>query len=453
MSVVYGLLGLCVIVIVHETGHFIAGKLLGVEVETFSVGMGPVLLKKKWRGTEWRLSLFPLGGYCGFKGENAFQEAIENKWDEIPKTKGSLYENPIKRIIIAFAGPFFNVIFAFFAFCAIAFIGYTYRATDAKILLANEIDAQASSPAARAGLKSGDLITNIAGTDIKSFNDIASIVSLHPDEEIAITCDRDGKVLTFMVKTDMDKSTASGKIGVYNWIDAVITEIVAESPAQKSNLKIGDKITSVNGQSVRNTVELSYAISSALEKDTSTNKVNLGYIRDGKELTCELDVLKDDAGFLLGMDFASFEVTEKASGFFDGIKKGFTETFDMIALTLKTISYLFKGIDLSNAVSGPVRITVMLGEAAQSGFSAGFREGIIIILQFLSIISISLFIMNLLPIPILDGGIILFALIEAIRGKGVKPVFLQRFQVVGLVIIGLIFVFALSNDIFFLVKN
>ena len=125
----------------------------------------------------------------------------------------------------------------------------------------------------------------------------------------------------------------------------------------------------------------------------------------------------------------------------------------MIGLTFKSISLLFKGINLTNAVSGPVRITVMLGDTVQSGFSAGFRTGLVSTLNFLALISVSLFIMNLLPIPILDGGLVLFAVIEAIIRKPVHPKIMYYTQFIGIVFIFILLGIAVFSDANFIIKG
>ena len=115
LSIIYGLLGLGFIVFIHELGHFIAAKIFGVTVESFSVGMGPILLHKTIKGTDYRLSLIPLGGYCGMKGQKDFQVALDEKLESIKGDKDSFYGiHPVKRAVIAFAGPFFNFLFAIF---------------------------------------------------------------------------------------------------------------------------------------------------------------------------------------------------------------------------------------------------------------------------------------------------------------------------------------------------
>jgi regulator of sigma E protease len=135
---------------------------------------------------------------------------------------------------------------------------------------------------------------------------------------------------------------------------------------------------------------------------------------------------------------------------FPAIGQGFRETYNIFALSVKSIAMLFQGIDISKTVSGPVRITVMLGDTVKNGFTENFNAGLVSTLNFMALISVSLFLMNLLPIPILDGGLILFALIEFFRRRQVKPKFLYYVQFVGIAFIALLFVVALFSDIGYL---
>ena len=140
MKWIIGLILLIFIIIFHELGHFIAAKICGVKVESFSVGFGPVLLHKKFHDTDYRLSLIPLGGYCGMKGEKDFQRAIEENLSEIPADKDSLYGiHPVKRALIGFAGPFFNFIFAFLAYSLISGIGYKFYTYSNKVIMLDEV--------------------------------------------------------------------------------------------------------------------------------------------------------------------------------------------------------------------------------------------------------------------------------------------------------------------------
>lgn len=367
MKWLYGILCLFFLILFHEFGHFLAAKLFGVKVESFSVGFGPILLHRTVRGTDYRLSLFPLGGYCGMKGEKDFQKAIDQKLTEISGEPDSLYGiHPFKRALIGFAGPFFNFIFAVLACSLINGIGYKYYTYSNKILINDQVT---TSVARDAGLLSGDKIIKINDKEISDFSDLIEEVSIRPDENIKIIVDRDGQLLTFTAHTEMDKSTGSGKLGV--------------------------------------------------AADTS-------------------------------------QVLEKESpryGFFGSIGHGFIDACKSVALTIKSIGILFKGVDMNNAVSGPARVTEMLGSTVKDGFAAGLKTGIVSLCSLMSIISISLFIMNLLPIPVLDGGLILIAFIEIIIRRKVNPRVQYYVQFIGLAFIAFIFIIGIKGDIFYFLNR
>ena len=436
LTILYGILGLGLIVLIHETGHLIAARICGVKVEAFSVGMGPVLLHKTIKNTDYRLSLIPLGGYCEMKGEKAFSEALESNAKEITGEPDSLYGvHPLKRAFIAFMGPFFNVIFAFLAFIIISAIGYNYYSTPSKIILANEVYPDFSSPAAEAGLKTGDLIYQIDDEPIINFADISSYVSLHPDEELVFKVLRGDRKLSFVVKTELDTETGAGKIGVLNWVNPLVAEIIPESSAEKIGLTTGATITKVDGNPVFSTTDISLLI-------TGKKSALIEWEKDSNTFSGILDLNTED----VGIRFASDRYHTPTYGFFGSIKQGFLETIETIGLTFKSIGLLFKGVDFTSAVSGPIRITQMIGETAVSGFSASFSTGIVTVLNFLALISISLFIMNLLPIPILDGGLILFALIETVFRRKIHPKVLYYVQFIGLAFIAVLFCIALFSD-------
>ena len=364
MKWILGLLCLIFLIIFHEFGHFIAAKLFGVKVESFSVGFGPVLFHKCFKGTDYRISLFPLGGYCGMKGEKDFQKAIEENLSEINAESDSLYGvHPIKRAFIGFAGPFFNFLFAIIAFSLISGIGYTYYTYSNKITIATEIYPELHSAAADAGIKTGDKIIKVSGKKIENFSDLLTEISSRPDEDLQIEVNRNGEILSFSVHSDLDRKTGSGKIGV---------------------------------------------------------------VADSSEV---------------------IEVQTPEFSFFGAIADGTKKAFEACALTLKSIGILFKGVEVKNAVSGPARVTDMLGTTIKDGFSEGTKIGIISTLSLLAIISISLFIMNLLPIPVLDGGLILIAFIEFISHHKIKPKIQYYIQIVGIAFIVLIFLVGLSGDI------
>lgn len=372
MKWIYGLLALFVLVIIHELGHFIAAKLLGVKVESFSVGMGPILFHKKIKGTDYRLSLIPLGGYCGMKGEKDFQYAIENNLKQINAEPDSFYGvHPLKRALIAFTGPLFNFLFVILALTIINIIGYQYYTYSNKIIVLDSIEINGeliTAPAKEAGLKTGDIIIKINNKEISDFNDIYNEIAINPKKDLSFVVLRDGNELDFLIKSVIDKSTGVGKIGIQ-----------AESTPIKK----------------------------------STPKYNI------------------------------------FQAFWQGIKGA----FDNVIVTIKSIGVLFKGVEIKNAVSGPARITDLLGSTIEYGFSESFKIGIISILELMSLISVSLFIMNLLPIPILDGGLILIAVIEAISRRKISPKIQYYIQFIGIAFIIFILIIGLSGDITYFINK
>ncbi len=449
MTIIYGLIGLGLIVFVHELGHYIAARISGVKVETFSIGMGPVLLHKKIGDTDYRLSLIPLGGYCGMKGEKMFQEAIENNLDSIPKEKDSFYGvNPIRRIFIAFSGPFSNLLFTVIAMTIISMIGYTFYATSNKILLASEAYEGATSVAQEGGLLRGDVITAINGQETKYFSDISEIVTVSAGQELNFNILRNGVELTINLKPELDQNTGAGRIGIVNWVDLIIDSVQPESVAAQAGLQSGDIILKINEYNVENTVDFSNIL---LKNFTDEQNMKLEISRDNIKQEILVPVPKNENNEIqlasFGAQWKVEQVKTQTYSLIPAIGQGVKETIELVSLTIKSIALLFQGVDLTQAVSGPVGITMMLGETTRSSFQVSFLVGIVTVLNFLALISISLFIMNLLPIPILDGGLILFSVLELLRGKPVKPTVLYKIQFIGLGLIIFLFAIGLIGDI------
>ena len=366
MKWVYGILCLFFLILFHEIGHFLAARIFGVKVESFSIGFGPVLLHRSIKGTDYRISLFPLGGYCGMKGEKDFSKALEEKLPYIEADGDSLYGiHPLKRGAIGLAGPLFNLIFAVLAYSVISFTGYTYWTYSNRIL----IPEGAESPAETAGIKSGDRITEINGHATDDFSAVIRQVSVRPDENLEITVDRNGEMMTVHVHSMLDKDSGTGRIGV-----------------------------------AADTSEL-------LEKEAERR------------------------------------------GFPGCLAAGLSESAETAIMTVKSLGILFRGVELKNTVSGPARVTDILGTAVQQGFSEGFRQGLAGMLSLMAVISLSLFIMNLLPVPVLDGGLILAAAAETVFRKKMNPKFMYYIQFIGLAFIAAVFIIGLAGDISYFIST
>ncbi|PKL06536.1 MAG: RIP metalloprotease RseP [Spirochaetae bacterium HGW-Spirochaetae-9] len=411
LTVLLGLLGLSFVVVIHEFGHFLAARALGVEVEVFSIGWGPKLLGFKKKKTEWRLSAFPLGGFCKMKGEEDFKLALEKKLPTIPTEEGSFYgAKPWKRILILVAGPFANIILAVILFSVVSLAGITIQTAPNRIILASEIHsasaALSEAPADKAGLRTGDIITAIDGEKIRDYSDLQEAIGLNPGKNLLLSIERDGARLALPVTPRLDKNSGQGLIGIFSWIDPKVDAVDPNGSAAIAGIRAGDVITGIEGRQVKNTVGILAALESKPEK------VAIDLLRKGQPLAVKAIVSYDAEGQSnMGLSFTSVTRTEKATSLVDAVAHGWNETGATFAMSVKGIGLLFSGVNVLKAVSGPARITYMVGDTAKRSIEASGFSGITTIISFLAFLSVSLFLMNLLPIPALDGGQILLSII------------------------------------------
>ena len=229
--------------------------------------------------------------------------------------------------------------------------------------------------------------------------------------------------------------------------------MVTSSSAKNAGLLSGDKIIQINQKPIEDFSDLITEISTRPDED-----VRIKVDRNGEilEFFVHVELDKSSGSGKIGVAADTSDILQKEAptySFFKAIGHGFLDTVTNTALTIKSIGILFKGVDVNNAVSGPARVTEMLGSTVKDGFSEGFKTGFISIMSLLAIISISLFIMNLLPIPVLDGGLILIAIIEIIIKRKLNPRFQYYVQYIGLAFIVFIFIIGVKGDILFFMNR
>ncbi|MCL1814806.1 MAG: RIP metalloprotease RseP [Treponema sp.] len=445
LKVFLGLIGLGIVVFVHELGHFIGARLCGIDVEAFSIGWGKPLLKKKIGTVEYRLGLFPLGGYCKMRGDSEYDEFWENKKNGIDPAPGAFFAaRPWKRIITAFAGPLFNFLFAIVVLSVIWGRGTEVATLENRIVLLTDLDGE-SYPSDQGGLLTGDRIVEINKKKIDNYRDIRKNIALNPDKDLPITVIRNGETVILSVHPNMD-SKGSGKIGVYPWVEPLVQGIRPGSPAEKAGLQPGDRILAIDGK------ELPYE--AAIIKIFNTARpanFTLDFDRGGTTHTAELqDVAYQEGLPNLGIEYPMVRASTPALSPFGALAVGGREAAETFAISVKSLGYLFKkDIDLTQAVSGPARITYMMGDIAAGGFEESAVTGIVSAFNFLALVSIALCLMNLLPLPILDGGMIILFIIETIKRRPIHPKAVSAFQTAGMVIIFGLMIFAVFNDILF----
>jgi len=446
INIIIGLFGLGVVVFVHELGHFLAARLMKIDVEAFSIGWGNPILKKKIGSVEYRLGMFPIGGYCKMKEDSDYGKAWENMRNGIKPENGSyLAASPAARILVCFCGPFFNLIFAVILLSILWGVGFEINTMGNRIILASEVVPGENNPADYAGFQTGDRIIGIAGREISYYHEVQENIALNPEKELPVTVERNGEILHLNVTPSLDKTSGAGRIGVYFWTDPVIESVKPGSPAQHAGFAPRDVITSANGVTLRNTLDLMKVI------EENPDNLVLEYRRNG--VTGQAQFSRDEYEKGLGLAWVSINYRTPSLSFPSAIEKGIQESWKTLTVSVKSLRLLFMGIDLTQAVSGPVRITYMIGEIATQGFGQGLGTGLRYIAEFIALISIALCIMNLLPLPIIDGGMIVLFFVELIRGKPAHPRAISVFQTCGMVIIFSMLVFAVFGDILYFTRR
>ena len=453
LDVVIGLIGLGIVIFVHESGHFIAAKLSGITVEAFSIGWGKKLVGFTRGGTEYRISMLPIGGYCKMKGEESLRKAIEADDKTIEASAGSLFSvSPLKRLFTYLAGPTANLLFSVIVMSFVWLVGFSVQSVGNKIILLTDYPSMAQGktyPANQAGFQTGDRIVAINGAPVKDFQDIETDVAPYPDRLLRVTVERGTATKTLTVTPRLDKATGAGVIGVTAWVDPLIGSVKNGSAAYIAGLQPGDLIVSANGKKIENTLDYSQVLKS------EPNRVQITYMRGGTlaETTLIPSYSQNRATPTTGIAFKLSTYRSQAGSLLGAVKKGVDETVSTLTLTVRSIGLLFSGVNLQQAVSGPIRITYYVGEIATQGFQLGFGQGLSSLFRFLSILSVALFFMNLLPIPALDGGLILISLGEMVSGKSVRPRFFYRYQLVGFAFVFGLIILTTFNDVFFFIKQ
>ncbi len=452
LTIFIGILGLDIVVLVHELGHLVIAKIMGINVETFSIGMGKKIFSIHYKGTEYCLSIFPLGGYCKMKGEKQFNAAVRNKDKTIVYEKGSIFSaSPLRRILTYLAGPVFNFIFSILMLSIIWYIGFSTQTYSNKIILLTdypEIFSVEKNPADLAGLLSGDKIIKINDISIESYADIQKEIYKSPKKKLKLLVNRNSQEINLLLTPTLNKETGAGQIGVAPWINAVIDNVKKGSSADIGGLKKNDLILSANNITVTNYLDIYKALKS--KPEYLKLKIKSG---NGIRKVSLVPNYSDDGLTDLGISFETETIDSGKINILTAINKGLTETINTVVMTGKSINLLFNGVNLKKTVSGPIRISYYVGSIAENSFKDGLKTGFTTIFRFLSMISVALGFTNLLPIPILDGGLILFTSIELIKGKSLNPGTFNRYQSIGFFIIIIIFFLTTYGDISYLFKK
>ena len=447
LFVLLGLVGLGIVVTIHELGHFLAARALGVEVEAFAVGWGPAFYRWKPGKTEYRLCWLPLGGYCKLKGENYLKQALLDPQSQPQPEPGSFFAaSPWRRIIISLAGPFFNLLMAAIVLTALALTGVPQNSPSSRIILASQYE-HTTYPADQAGLQSGDIITAINGHPVQNFRDLQTEIGSCGGKPLSFLVNRNGQQLTLTVIPRWNPASSSYLVGVYPWIDPIVASVQRDSPAQIAGIQPGDRVLSFNGHPTPNTRAIVPLLSDRVPSYT------LQLERHGKQIDTTIipDIVNGQPH--LGIEYKLPHYPAVPQPWNVAFAQGISQTQMFLGQMLDGLVQLVTGkVDPAKSLSGPLLIAYYVGDVASQGFMSGWGDGVGAVANFLAFISLALFLMNLLPLPALDGGNIVLELIELFRRKPLKPMTLIRFQQVGSVIILALIIFTTYNNVIFLMQ-
>ena len=461
--VVYVLLAIMVLVFVHEMGHFLFAKLFKMRVERFSVGFPPVVFGKKFGETEYVLGATPLGGYVKISG--MVDESMDNDFVSQPAQPWEFRSKPVwQRIIVITAGVIFNVILA-----GIIFILLKVNSEDIYIPADNisSVYVTDGSLMHDIGLRTGDRIVQVNGEPLERFDDFFDIEALTANE-LTITVDRGGEELTFAgppdIMTQLNRLGSDMDIGV-SYLPALIGGVVEDSPASRLGLQAGDRIVRIDSTSITFWQEMSERIQGA-----DGSPVNVTWIRPD---SLEQPNASADTAYAADPGFHAYSGTvnpteiETASGshfgigIFDAsgpmlwdefglvrnayspgeaIVGGINDTWVHTKLIVTGLSRMISGREnLRENMGGPIAIAKVTKQAADHSWSAFWR--------IVAILSITLAIVNILPIPALDGGHLMFLLYEGITRR--EPSFKLRMimQNIGMIVLFAFMAFLILNDI------
>jgi regulator of sigma E protease len=414
-----------VMILVHEWGHYIAAKLLGVRVETFAIGFGPRLVGFKRNGTDYRISLLPLGGYVKMAGENPFEGRSGDP--------GEFMSHPRwHRFIIAIAGPAMNIILAVALMTGVYMVHYEHPAYADMSTVAV---VEANSPAAKAGLQDGDRIIRIDNTQDPRWIDIQAKIAINPNQPVNLAVQRDGKILDMTLTPQASGANDMGVAGLYPARPLKVGRLEPGLPAEKAGLKSGDEIQTINGApvlSIEHFVKL-------LDKNAA-NPIDLSVSRNGQTVNVKLSAIYDNELKRYRIGFAPSEVTRVDTlPFGQAVSRSIETNKKGSSLILQIVEKMLHRPAMIRQVSGPIQIAVYSGEAA--------RQSIWKLLELMSEISLNLGIFNLFPIPILDGGVILLLLIEGIIRRDISQAIKERIYQAAFVFLVLFAVMVIYNDL------
>ena len=415
-----------VLIFVHELGHFLAARRLGVRVLTFSLGFGPKLLKVQRGDTEYCISAVPLGGYVKMAGESP-DDPRSGQPDEF------LSKNKWERFQILIMGPVMNIVLAVVVLAVVLAQGADIPAFQDDPPVVGSVAT--GSPAANVGIQRGDRILTVSGRDVDTWEQLYLAVGSKPNRDVPITLLRDGRTMAVTVHPSVEPGDKYeiGDIGVLPDVHPNVRSVVSGDPADKAGLKAGDIVLAADGERVVFAKQLADAISK-----NPGHAMDLTVQRRGHEQ--HVAVTPENRG---GRGLIGISINEATKSFkpgpFDAVKLSVQRNWESSGLIFRTIGGLFTGETSVRQLQGPVGIAQLSGESAEAGWLS--------LLSLMAMVSLNLGILNLMPVPILDGGHILIMGLEGIARRDFSVQVKEKMLFAGFVVLMMLMITVIYNDL------
>ncbi len=448
-----------ILVFVHEFGHFIVARMLKVKVVAFSIGFGKELWSRTdKKGTEWKISAIPLGGYCQFLGDGDASSSTTDdslsKLSEEDKKQAFALQSTWKKILIVVAGPLFNYLLAILLFM-ILFACY------GKAVIPSYVgEVMAGSAAEKAGILAGDKIVSFNGNPTPDFWSLIRETDLVTQDVVEVEVERRNTVKLTAENTEQEVCGRKPEEKIIGVVAAkpqtaaegeekpvllpIIGSVVAGSPAERAGLQEGDVVESINGTEIVSFGDLQKYVA-----EHPDDELEIAYRRKLKLLANLQDTVTEEIpggtkrrmlGVISAPEYAFAKKTELSRVFPESVK----ETYNLTVMTLRGLGQIITGHRGGKDIGGIIRIAEMSGDASKNGGLSGF-------IYFMALISVNLGLINLFPIPVLDGGNLVIYLIEMVIRRELKPKVKDYIFKFGLVVLLIIMLLATWNDIVHLI--
>lgn len=407
-----------VVIVIHEGGHFLVAKAVGIYCKTFSVGFGPKLLRRRFGETEYALSAIPFGGYVKFAGEGAMEEVqdagtgearsdLDADGQPIPEERYFSSKSTWQRMAVVVAGPLMNLVLALVVTTGVVLVqGVTIN----PVTTVGEVAED--SPAQAAGLQGGDRVVAVAGEEVGSWVDILNgIVDGYEETSrpVPLTVERDGRPVDLAIEPRISDG-GRFEVGMGALQDTRVGKVKKDGPAWNAGLRRGDVILSIDGAQVNSYSEIAGIVNGSID-----TPLQIVWSRDGREHSAEVIPTAAEVPI-------NFKETETVGRIYyeqytesrrvspaQAVAMGSRATWGMVEQTTIFLKVLFTGGASGDTVSGPIRIAQFSGEMVRWGFDR--------LLLFMAMFSVNLFLLNLLPVPVLDGGHAMFILYEMVARR------------------------------------